>query len=134
MMNLKEITRNLNGYHEHIQLTKNYKNIDRLDKFICSPNRKDNNPDKKNKGRINRSSDKISKNSKKMRLSDDINIIKKLDINKDEEDSDKYINNFDKDKNYILYDEEIDEEIKNLDIDEQNILELINKINNYGKE
>ena len=137
MMNLKEITRNLNGYHEQIQLTKNYKNMEKLDKFICSSNNKDNNGQKnyKNKRRKNRSSDqRINKNNNKERLSDDINNVKHFEIIKDEEDSDNNNYNYDKDKNFILYDEEIDEEIKNLDMDEQNILELINKINNYGKE
>ena len=35
---------------------------------------------------------------------------------------------------FFLFDDEIDEEIKQLEIDEQNILNLINKINNFGND
>ena len=135
MMNLKEITRNLNNNN-----TKN-KNNENLDKFLSGSK-----PNIKNKKRMNRSCDrKIDKKTKEMILNNEVNNMRKFEINKnDDEDSDKeiikYSNYNNKEKNYILDVEEIDEEIKNLEIDEQNILKLINKINsltktnNYEKE
>ena len=133
MMNLKEITRNLNN--------NNTKNNENLDKFLSGSK-----PNIKNKKRMNRSCDrKIDKKTKEMILNNEVNNMRKFEINKnDDEDSDKeiikYSNYNNKEKNYILDVEEIDEEIKNLEIDEQNILKLINKINsltktnNYEKE
>ena len=135
MMNLKEITRNLNNNN-----TKN-KNNENLDKFLSGSK-----PNIKNKKRMNHSCDrKIDKKTKEMILNNEVNNMRKFEINKnDDEDSDKeiikYSNYNNKEKNYILDVEEIDEEIKNLEIDEQNILKLINKINsltktnNYEKE
>ena len=135
MMNLKEITRNLNNNN-----TKN-KNNENLDKFLSGSK-----PNIKNKKRMNHSCDrKIDKKTKEMILNGEVNNMRKFEINKnDDEDSDKeiikYSNYNNKEKNYILDVEEIDEEIKNLEIDEQNILKLINKINsltktnNYEKE
>ena len=135
MMNLKEITRNLNNNN-----TKN-KNNENLDKFLSGSK-----PNIKNKNRMNHSCDrKIDKKTKEMILNSEVNNMRKFEINKnDDEDSDKeiikYSNYNNKEKNYILDVEEIDEEIKNLEIDEQNILKLINKINsltktnNYEKE
>ena len=135
MMNLKEITRNLNNNN-----TKN-KNNENLDKFLSGSK-----PNIKNKKRMNHSCDrKIDKKTKEMILNSEVNNMRKFEINKnDDEDSDKeiikYSNYNNKEKNYILDVEEIDEEIKNLEIDEQNILKLINKINsltktnNYEKE
>ena len=70
---------------------------------------------------------KYTKN-KEMRLNSDINHISRFEINKEENES-EYENN-----NYIICDEDINEEIKQLEIDEQNILKLIDKINNFGND
>ena len=73
------------------------------------------------------------KKNQDMRLSSEIKKVSKFNFNKDEEESDKEnrINISQDDKSSIVFDEEIDEEIKELEIDEQNILNLINKINNF---
>jgi len=128
MMNLKEITRNLAGYHEKVVSTKTTQNIN---KFISGSNYKEERKSTKNKRRVVHSFDKKEiKKDNKMRLSSEINKISRFEFNK-ESDSDKENNdNIQENKSYNLYDEEIDEEIKELEIEEQNILDIINKINN----
>ena len=128
MMNLKEITRNLAGYHEKVMSNKTTKDIN---KFISGSNQKEERKSTKNKRRVVHSFDKKEiKNDKKMRLSSEINKISRFEFNK-ESDSEKENNeNIKENKSYILYDEEIDDEIKELEIEEQNILDIINKINN----
>ena len=134
MMNLKEITRNLNIYHDRTLLTRNNRNIN---KFISSTIQKEenkNNKYNKNKKRkVYKTSIKSMKKNKDMRLTSEIKKISKFHFNKDEDESDKEnrINISQDDKRSIIFDEEIDEEIKELEIDEQNILNLINKINNF---
>ena len=134
MMNLKEITRNLNIYHDHTLLTRNNQNIN---KFISSTNHKEENKTNKNKKRIvyTTNKKKIKKNQD-MRLSSEIKHVSKFQFNQDDDESDKEnMNNISHDdRNSIIFDEEIDEEIKELEIDEQNILNLINKINNFENE
>ena len=73
------------------------------------------------------------KKNQDMRLSSEIKKVSKFHFNKDEEESDKEnrINISQDDKSSFVFVEEIDEEIKELEIDEQNILNLINKINNF---
>ena len=131
MMNLKEITRNLNIYHDHNLLTRNNKKINQ---FISCTTQKEEKKYNKNKKRNVCSTDsKKIQRSKDMRLSG--KTISKFKINKDEDESDKDNQNISlEDKNFNLYDEEIDEEIKELENEEQNILELINKINNLNSE
>ena len=134
MMNLKEITRNLNIYHNHTLLTRNNKNIN---KFISSTTLKDENKNNKynksKKRNICKTNKKSMKKNQDMRLSSEIKKVSKFHFNKDEDESDKENRNniSQDDKSSILFDEEIDEEIKELEIDEQNILNLINKINNF---
>ena len=138
MMNLKEITReitrNLNIYHDHTLLTRNNQNIN---KFISGANHKEENKTNKNKKRIvyTTNKKKIKKNQD-MRLSSEIKHVSKFQFNQDDDESDKEnMNNISHDdRNSIIFDEEIDEEIKELEIDEQNILNLINKINNFENE
>ena len=134
MMNLKEITRNLNIYHDHTLLTRNNKNIN---KFISSATQKEetkyNKYNKNKKRNVCLTNKKSMKKNQDMRLSSEIKKVSKFNFNKDEEESDKEnrINISQDDKSSIVFDEEIDEEIKELEIDEQNILNLINKINNF---
>ena len=134
MMNLKEITRNLNIYHDHTLLTRNNKNIN---KFISSATQKEetkyNKYNKNKKRNVCSTNKKSMKKNQDMRLSSEIKKVSKFHFNKDEEESDKEnrINISQDDKSSIVFDEEIDEEIKELEIDEQNILNLINKINNF---
>ena len=136
MMNLKEITRNLNIYHDHTLLTRNNKNIN---KFISSATQKEetkyNKYNKNKKRNVCSTNKKSMKKNQDMRLSSEIKKVSKFNFNKDEEESDKEnrINISQDDKSSIVFDEEIDEEIKELEIDEQNILNLINKINNFEK-
>ena len=134
MMNLKEITRNLNIYHDHTLLTRNNQNIN---KFISGTNHKEENKTNKNKKRIVYTTNKKKiKKTQDMRLSSEIKHVSKFQFNQDDDESDKEnMNNISHDdRNSIIFDEEIDEEIKELEIDEQNILNLINKINNFENE
>ena len=103
MMNLKELTRNLTGYHEKVMSNKNNQNIN---KFISGSNKKEEKKEKKeikNKKRIVHSSlTKELEINKKMRFSSDINKVSRFEINKDSE-SDKENNDFIKEnKSYIL--------------------------------
>lgn len=128
MMNLKEITRNLAGYHEKVMSNKTTKDIN---KFISGSNQKEERKSTKNKRRVVHSFDKKEiKNDKKMRLSSEINKISRFEFNKESDSEKENIENIKENKSYILYDEEIDDEIKELEIEEQNILDIINKINN----
>ena len=81
--------------------------------------------------------EKKPKKNKEARLSSEIKNISRFEINKnvDEKDIYKAENNFiiQEKKNDNINDERIDEEIKELEIEEQNILDIINKINNFGK-
>ena len=137
MLNLKEITRNLNIYHEHTLLTRNNKNIN---KFISNTIQKEENKNNKNnrvkKRNVGSTNKRNMKNNQSMRLNSEIKKISKFNFNKDEYESDKEnpINFSQDDKSSIIFDEEIDDEIKELEIDEQNILNLINKINNFGND
>ena len=136
MLNLKEITRNLNIYHEHTLLTRNNKNIN---KFISNTIQKEENKNNKNnrvkKRNVGSTNKRNMKNNQSMRLNSEIKKISKFNFNKDEYESDKEnpINFSQDDRSSIIFDEEIDDEIKELEIDEQNILNLINKINNFEK-
>ena len=135
MMNLKEITRNLNCYHGNVRLTRNGQNIN---KFISSTTQKEEKKVTKNKKRnLSFINEKKPKKNKEARLSSEIKNISRFEINKnvDEKDIYKAENNFiiQEKKNDNINDERIDEEIKELEIEEQNILDIINKINNFGK-
>ena len=133
MMNLQEITRSLAGFHENVMSNKN--NV-MIKKFISGSTKKEDKKITKNKKKLVNSFDiRESKNSKNMRLSSELAHVSKFKISKDEE-SDKEINDVVSQDNKMveLCDEEIDEEIKELEIDEQNILNIINKINNLEIE
>ena len=132
MMNLNEITRNFTGYHEKVMSNKNNQNIN---KFISGSNKKEEKKVIQNKKKIVHSSyTKELKINKKTRLSSEINKVSRFEINKDSE-SDKENNDFiNENKSYIINEDEIDEEIKELEIDEQNILNLIDKINNLEND
>ena len=113
MMNMQEITRSINGYHNQIQATRN---SEKISKFICFSNKKLNKNETRNKKSKN---DK----SKSIDLSNSIETISK---------NSKYnINNELLLKDYNIIEEDIEEEIKDLDIDEENILKLIEDIQNF---
>ena len=129
MMNMQEITRSLNGYHNQTQVTRNN---EKINKFICVSNKKNYKKDltsrktKKEKNKSMESSltaDSITKNYKDK---------KNNNINKDK----KYYldnKNYDYDNDYdIIEEQNIEEEIKELEIDEQSILKLIEDIKNLG--
>ena len=132
MMNLQEITRNLAGFHEHIMTNKN--NVI-MNKFISGSNQKeDKKTIKKNKKFVHSFDNRETKQGKNLRLSGEFTDVSKFKITKEEE-SDKENNDVSQDnKIFELCDEEIDEEIKELELDEQNILNIINKINNLENE
>ena len=112
-MNMQEITRSINGYHNQIQATRN---SEKISKFICFSNKKLNKNETRNKKSKN---DK----SKSIDLSNSIETISK---------NRKYnINNELLLKDYNIIVEDIEEEIKDLDIDEENILKLIEDIQNF---
>ena len=117
MMNMQEITRSINGYHNQVQVTRNN---DKINKFICSSNRKSNKKDLTNKKIKNKSMESSLTADSITKKNNDINIDKKNYLD---------INNYDYD---IIEDKNIEEEIKELEIDEQSILKLIEDIKNLG--
>jgi len=130
MMNMQEITRSLNGYHNQVKETRNN---EKVNKFICFSNKKNNKKDLKNKEakreknksmELSLTFDSITKN-RKMKINNDIN-----------EDKNNYLDNKNKYNDYDndIIDEEIEDEIKELEIDEQNILKLIEDIKNLGNQ
>ena len=130
MMNMQEITRSLNGYHNQVKETRNN---EKVNKFICFSNKKNNKKDLKNKEakreknksmELSLTFDSITKN-RKMKINNDIN-----------GDKNNYLDNKNKNNDYDndIIDEEIEDEIKELEIDEQNILKLIEDIKNLGNQ
>jgi hypothetical protein len=113
MMNMQEITRSINGYHNQIQATRN---SEKISKFICFSNKKLNKNETRNK--------KSKKDkSKSIDLSNSVETITK---------NRKYnINNELLLKDYNIIEEDIEDEIKDLEIDEENILKLIEDIQNF---
>ena len=131
LMNMQEITRSVNDNHNQVKSTRNIKNVN---KFICFSNKKNMNKDLKNK--------KVkTKKTKSMDLSltvDSITKNRKMEINNINEAKNNYLAN--KNKNYDydydgdIIEEDIDDEIKELEIDEQCILKLIDNIKNLGNK
>ena len=127
MMNMQEITRNINGNHEQQQKIGNFETAN---KALCFSNTKKTNKnnnnnkiEKKNKRRSTDLSLSVTSNSKnnitnrnKSNIKEDNKIIQNQKI--EENDLDEI-------------EEEYDEEIKELEIDEQNILQLIEDIKNF---
>ena len=113
MMNMQEITRSINGYHNQIQATRN---SEKISKFICFSNKKLNKNETRNK--------KSKKDkSKSIDLSNSVETITK---------NRKYnISNELLLKDYNIIEEDIEDEIKDLEIDEENILKLIEDIQNF---
>ena len=127
MMNMKEITRSINGYHNKVQANRNN---EKMTKFICYTNKKNSKSDaksskpKKDKSKSMDISSKVDtgkKNQKMREVSSEKNFYKKN--NKEEEKN-----------NIIIEEEDIEEEIKELEIDEENILQLIEDIQNFAKK
>ena len=113
MMNMQEITRSINGYHNQIQATRN---SEKISKFICFSNKK------LNKNETGNKKSKKDK-SKSIDLSNSVETITK---------NRKYnINNELLLKDYNIIEEDIEDEIKDLEIDEENILKLIEDIQNF---
>ena len=116
MMNMQEITRSLNGYHN--QILEN-RNTEKINKFICFSNKKLNKKETRNKKTKN---DK----SKSIDLSNSMDTISK---NKKLNNANELIL-----KDYNIIEEDIEDEIKELEIDEENILKLIEDIQNFSKQ
>ena len=113
MMNMQEIARSINGYHNQIQANRN---TEKVSKFICFSNKKLNKKETRNKKTKN---DK----SKSIDLSNSVDTLtknKKLNIT-----NDLML------KDYNIIEEDIEDEIKELEIDEENILKLIEDIQNF---
>ena len=125
MMNMQEITRNINGNHDQ---QPKIRNVETVNKAFCFSNTKKNNKnnnnnkiDKKNKRRSTDLSLSVaSKNDNTNRNKSNIKEDNKINQNQkiEENDLDKL-------------EKEYDEEIKSLEIDEQNILQLIEDIKNF---
>ena len=151
MMNMQEITRSINGYHNQIQSTRN---SEKVSKFICSSSKKNNKKDiknKKNKSKkeksrsidLSYSVDTDTKN-KKIEINNTINNYYNNNINNNNNNiNNNNINNNNANNNYNnvnkiegnnldIIEEEYDEEIRELEIDEKNILKLIEDIKNLG--
>ena len=128
-MNMQEITRSINGYHNQIQANRNTANIN---KFINYSNKK------VNKREIN-SKKANSNKSKSIDLSSSSNVSntdRKKRINTEQDNINKNklnCNTKEKNGNVIEEEEDIEEEIRELEIDEENILKLIEDIQNFGK-
>ena len=155
LMNFQEITRTLNNKNlkqnqsQNQNLNKTVK-ADRVSKFICSSNKKntkdykDKKTTKKNKSRSIDISNVIDTETKKHKIQNNNNknnIIEKKEINQNdkiiEENNNKIDNEeeFIKEESYLeIIEEEIDDEIKELETDEEEILMLIDDIRNFGKK
>jgi hypothetical protein len=156
LMNFQEITRSLNNKNlnqnkiQNQNLNKSVKS-DRLSKFISSSNKKNTKDYKdkkkpiKNKNRSIDLSNVIDTETKKDKIKNNINknnnIIEKKEINQNdkiiEENNNKNNNEeeFIKEESYLeIIEEEIDDEIKELETDEEEILMLIDDIRNFGKK
>ena len=154
LMNYNEITRSLNNknLNQNQNLTKTVK-ADKVSKFICSSSKKnikdfkEKKKTKKNKSRSIDLSNKIDTEAKKEKIQNIINNNKmeKKEINNDdkiiEENKKENRNIVDsedddiKEESYLeIIEEEIDNEIKELETDEEEILLLINDIRNFGKK
>ena len=153
MMNMQEITRNINNYHNEVQANRTNKNIN---KFISPSNRKIVQKEIKNKKKridksksidlsnamdtesnnqkmeINNIANKINKenNSKQNKANNDNNTNNSNNTNNtnntNNDNNDKL--NKELEKEYFLIDEKLEEEIKELEIDEENILKIIEDI------
>lgn len=113
MMNMQEITRSINGYHNQIKANRS---SEKVSKFICYSNKKLNKNETRNKKTKNNKSksidlsnsvDTVTKNNK-------LNITNELIL-----------------KDYNIIEEDIEDEIKELEIDEENLLKLIEDIRNF---
>ena len=116
MMNMQEIARSINGYHNQIQANRN---TEKISKFICFSNKKPNKKETRNKKTKN---DK----SKSIDLSNSVDTLtknKNLNIT-----NDLML------KDYNIIEEDIEDEIKELEIDEENILKLIEDIQNFQNQ
>ena len=154
LMNYNEITRSLNNknLNQNQNLTKTVK-ADKVSKFICSSSKKnikdfkEKKKTKKNKSRSIDLSNKIDTEAKKEKIQKFINNNKmeKKEINNDdkiiEENKKENRNIVDsedddiKEESYLeIIEEEIDNEIKELETDEEEILLLIDDIRNFGKK
>ena len=154
LMNYKEITRSLNNtnLNQNQNLAKTAK-VDKFSKFICTSSKKntkdfkEKKKTKKNKSRSIDLSNKIDTEAKKEKIQKFINNNKmeKKEINNDdkiiEENKKENRNIVDsedddiKEESYLeIIEEEIDNEIKELETDEEEILLLINDIRNFGKK
>ncbi len=130
MMNMQEITRNSNKYHNNIKLSRNNQTVNQ---FICVSNKKNSNRNnstkniKDKKGPIDLSLTIDSDKKNKM--------VKNNNNDKNIENKNKNIKNDKKieeiEKALISMDKEYGEEIEELEIDEQNILQLIEDIKNF---
>ena len=140
MMNMQEITRSINGYHNQIQ---NTRNNEKVRKFICFSSKKNYKKDiknkkiksKKEKGRsidLSYSVDTDTKN-KKIEINNTINNYYNNNINNNNANNNYNNNNVNKveENSLEIIEEEYDEEIRELEIDEENILKLIEDIKKF---
>jgi len=160
LMNYQEITRSLNNknlnqnQNQNQALSKTAK-ADKVSKFICTSSKKstkdfkEKKKTKKNKSRSIDLSNAIDTEAKKDKIQSIINNknkIEKKEINnnnvkiiEENNDENKSIDNNEEDdikeESYLeMIEEEIDNEIKELETDEEEILLLIDDIRNFGKK
>ena len=114
MMNMKEITRSIDDSHNQI---KTKRNTEKISKFISYLNKKINKKETRNK---------IGKNDKKSKSIDLSNSIDTITKNKKLNNTNELIL-----KDYNIYEEDIEDEINELEIDEESILKLIEDIQNF---
>lgn len=123
ILNMQEITKDLNGY---LNIVHSKRDMAKANKFICTPNKRNikkntNNNQKPNKSMMLSLTVDSTIDNKKINLKNDIN---EDNINRPSN------NNYDYD---IIEEEEIEDEIKELEIDEQCILQLIEDIKDIQK-
>lgn len=134
MKNMQEITRSINGYHNQVQANRTN---EKINKFICFSNKKVNKKDVKNKNPKNKKSKSIDYSYQDEEQN--VNNKKKANNNVNKTNNKQNINNKEKndinnnDNNDIIEEEDIEEEIRELEIDEQSILKLIEDIKNFEK-
>jgi len=154
LMNYQEITRSLNNKNlnqsQILNMNKNTKAI-KVSKFICGSSKKiakdfkDKKKPKKHKSKSIDLSNAIDTEAKQVKIQSNINNnkIEKKEINNNDKiiEENKQENNDNeeeddiKEESYLeIIDEEIDDEIKELETDEEEILLLIDDIRNFGKK
>ena len=159
MMNMQEIARNINNYHNEVQVNRNNQNIN---KFLSNSKRKINKKEGKSKKKkidksksidlsnaidtesknqkmkINKIGNKENNSNKENNVNNDNNTNNSNNsnntntTNNDNNDNSVKLNK-ELEKEYSLIDEKLEEEIKELEIDEENILQLIEDIKNFEK-